>query len=335
MIEFKPTPEQTAMLVKAGSYDYNTYIGAAREVTKAIELPLRQATLPGDILGNVFTTIKLAPGASPEFPLGLMAPGTEKEYIGYTIPKQGYLPHKLMEGDYVMLTTYPIGCSLDIGLRILRDAQWNVMKEFMQGLANQITKKKNDDGMHTLLAAAKDRNIIVYDADAAVGQLTKRLFSLSKVVMRRNGGGNSSSINRKRLTDVWLSPEGVEDMRNWGVDQLDDTSRREIYVADDNSGVVSRVFGVNLHDTDEFGVGQEYQLYYSNTLNGSLATGGDVEMALGLDLSRNSSFIHAIREELQLFEDPAQHRHQKFSMYGWEEGGWASLDTRQCIIMSF
>jgi len=83
-------------------------------------------------------------------------------------------------------------------------------------------KKINDDCWHTILAAGVDRNILVYDNDAAAGQFTKRLVSLLKIVMRRNAGGNSASLKRGQLTDVYLSPEGVEDMRNWGIDQIDE-----------------------------------------------------------------------------------------------------------------
>ena len=48
-------------------------------------------------------------------------------------------------------------------------------------------------GTH-LLAAGVDRNIVVFDSDADAGQFTKRLVSLMKTVMRRNGGGNSLAI---------------------------------------------------------------------------------------------------------------------------------------------
>jgi len=33
-------------------------------------------------------------------------------------------------------------------------------------------------------------------------------------------------------TDLYMSPEAIGDSRNWGIDQLDDVSRREIYVED-------------------------------------------------------------------------------------------------------
>ena len=56
--------------------------------------------------------------------------------------------------------------------------------------------------------------------------------------------------------------------RNWGVDQVDEITRREIYTAAD--GNVNRVFGVNLHDLDELGEGQEYQEFYDNVLSGTM-----------------------------------------------------------------
>jgi hypothetical protein len=78
-----------------------------------------------------------------------------------------------------------------------------------QVLEAGFVKKMNDDAWHTLLAAGVDRNILVYDADAAAGQFSKRLVSLLKVVMRRNAGGNSASVKRGQLTDLYVSPEGV------------------------------------------------------------------------------------------------------------------------------
>jgi len=41
-----------------------------------------------------------------------------------------------------------------------------------------------------------------------------------KTVMRRNGGGNSTSANRGQLTDLYVSPEAVEDIRNWELIKL-------------------------------------------------------------------------------------------------------------------
>ena len=277
----------------------------------------------------------MAQSATPEFPLDFLAPGTEKDFVAYTIPNHGYIPQKHVEGDYVMVPTYDIGASIDYLLKYARDARWDVVGRAMEVLEAQFVKKMNDDGWHTLLAAGFDRNIVVYDSDANPGLFSKRLVSLMKTVMRRNGGGNSASNNRGKLTDLYVSPEAMEDISNWGLDQIDEVTRREIYTAAD--GTVNRVFSVNLHDRDELGEGQQYQLFYSNVLGGSLPenySGSDdkVELVVGLDLRKRDSFIMPVRQEVQIFEDDTLHRQKRAGFYGWAEQGFAVLDNRRVIL---
>ena len=331
---FEPTPELTDLLVRSGSANKTVASAANTEFAKALQLPLRQGVLSGDVLDGIFEPINLAPGAAPEFPLDFLAPGTERDFVAYTIPNHGYIPQRHVEGDYVMVPTYDIGNAIDYLLKYARDARWDVVGRAMEVLEAGFVKKMNDDGWHTLLASAVDRNIVVYDSDAAAGQFTKRLVSLMKTIMRRNGGGNSTSNNRAVLTDLYLSPEALEDIRNWGLYQVDEITRREIYIASDNGPVVSRVFGVNLHALDELGEGQEYELYYENVLGGSLPT-GDVEIVVGLDLTKNDSFIMPVREQVQIFEYETLHRQKRAGFYGWAEQGFAVLDNRRVLLGSF
>lgn len=333
--KFEATPELTDLLIRSGSVDKDVALAANHEFAKALELPLRQGVLSGNILDDIFEPIQLAQSATPEFPLDFLAPGTEKDFVAYTIPNHGYIPQKHVEGDYVMVPTYDIGASIDYLLKYARDARWDVVGRAMEVLEAQFVKKMNDDGWHTLLAAGYDRNIVVYDSDASPGLFSKRLVSLMKTVMRRNGGGNSASNNRGMLTDLYVSPEAMEDIRNWGLDQIDEVTRREIYTAAD--GTVNRVFGVNLHDRDELGEGQQYQLFYSNVLGGKLPTdysGTDdkVELVVGLDLRKRDSFIMPVRQEVQIFEDDTLHRQKRAGFYGWAEQGFAVLDNRRVIL---
>lgn len=328
---FQPTPELTDLLVRSGSAQREVATAANAEFAKALELPLRQGLLSGDILDGIFEPVRLAPGATPEFPLDFLAPGTEKDFVAYTIPNHGYIPERHVESDYVMVPTYDVGASIDYLLKYARDARWDVVGRAMEVLESSFVKKMNDDGWHTILAAGVDRNVVVYDSDANASQFTKRLVSLLKTVMRRNGGGNSASNNRGLLTDLYVSPEAMEDIRNWGVDQVDEVTRREIYTAAD--GAINRVFGVNLNDLDELGVGQEYQLFYSNTLSASMPS-GDTEIVVGLDLRKRDSFIMPVRQEVQIFEDESLHRQKRAGFYGWAEQGFAVLDNRRVLIGS-
>ena len=306
-------------------------MNAVHELAKALETPLRKAILSGDILDGIFEVIQLDRGATPEWPLDLLAPGDEVDHVAYTIPNHGRIPERHVEGDYVMVPIYDIGSAIDWNLKYARDARYDVVGRAMEVLEAGFTKKLNDDGWHTLISAAVDRNIVVSDSDAGAGQFTKRLVSLMKTVMRRNGGGNSSSNNRGQLTDLYISPEALEDIRNWNVDQVDELTRREIFVADD--GTFNRIFGINLHDLDELGEGQEYQVFYADELSGSLPA-SDVELVVGIDANRNDSMVMPIREQVEIFEDDNLHRQRRAGFYGWAEQGFAVLDNRRIILGS-
>ena len=323
------------LLKRSGSSEKNEALAAQRELAKAIELPLREGVLVGNILDGIFEAIPMEPGTTTEFPLDLLAPGEEDEFVAYTNPGHGRIPERAVEGDYVMVPTYSITSSIDYLLRYAREARWNVVGRAVQVLEASFVKKMNDDGWHTILSAGTDRNILVYDADAAAGQFTKRLVSLMKTVMRRNGGGNSASINRSTLTDLYISPEGLEDIRNWGVDQIDEVTRREIYQAADGSAILTRVFGVNIHDIDELGESQEYQKFFTTDLSGSLGPSSDVELVVGLDQNANDSFVMPVKENVQVYEDDTMHRHQRAGMYGWAEMGFGVLDNRRVLLGSF
>ena len=328
----RPDEQFISLLKQSGSANKAEALEAQHEIAKALQEPLRQGVLVGDILGNIFESVVMEPGTTSEFPLDLLAPGEEDEFVAYTNPGHGRIPERQVEGDYVMVPTYSITASIDWLLRYAREARWDIVGRAMQVLEASFVKKMNDDGWHTVLAAGVDRNIMVYDADATAGQFTKRLVSLMKTVMRRNGGGNSGSLVRSRLSDLYLSPEALEDIRNWQVDQIDEITRREIFMAAD--GGITRLFQVNLHDIDELGESQEYQNFFTSQLSGSLQ-GSDLELVVGLDLGNRDSFIMPVKQEVQIFEDDNLHRHQKAGLYGWAELGFAVLDNRRVLLGSF
>ena len=330
----RPDDHFIELIKRSGSADKVIALEAQHELATALEQPLRKGVLVGDVLDGIFERLSMEPGTSVEFPLDLLAPGTENEHVAYTNPGHGRIPERAVEGDYVMVPTYTVASSIDYLLRYAREARWDVVGRAMQVLEAGFVKKMNDDGWHTLLAAGVDRNILVYDGDAADGQFTKRLISLMKTVMRRNAGGNSGSLSRGKLTDLYLSPEALEDIRNWGVDQVDETTRREIYQAGDDASAITRIFGVNLHDMDEMGENQEYQKFFSNQLAASL-NGTDPELVVGIDRTANDSFIMPIKQDVQIFEDDALHRQQRAGFYGWAEVGFAVLDNRRILLGSF
>lgn len=327
---FEFTEDMKELFVKSGSPHKATAMAAQAEIAKAIELPLREGVQSGDVTGGIFSPVT---DGTTEFPTDLLAPGTEGQFVAYTNPGHGYIPQRAVESDYVRVTSYGIASSIDFLLSYAENANWTILDRAMEVLEMSFVKKINDDAWHTLLAAVVDRNVLVYDADAANGQITKRLFSLIKTSMKRNAGGNGPT-NRGRATDLYLSIEGIEDIRNWGVDQLDEVSRREVYLSADNGAPLSRIYGLTLHDMFEFGDGQEYQDYFLSDLGGALAS-GDVELGIALDLQNRNSFVMPVVKGLQIFEDETLHRHQRQGYYGWMRTGFGVLDGRRCLAFSY
>jgi hypothetical protein len=209
-----PDAETIELVRRSGSPNRAEAFEAQSQIAKAIEIPLRKGVLSGDIAGNIFSRMVVPPGTSAEYPLDLLAPGEEADFTAFTNPGHGRIPQATVESDYVMIPTYGVANAIDYLIRYAREARWDIVGRATQVMENGFVVKMNQDAWHTLLAAGVDRNVLVYDADAAAGQFTKRLISLMKVIMRRNAGGNSASLRRGKLTDLYVSPEGVEDVRN-------------------------------------------------------------------------------------------------------------------------
>lgn len=335
----KPTPEQVELLKRTGSPNKAEALEAMHALAQALQVPLRSALLDGDILGGIFTPEVLDPSATAEYPLDFYQTGNVNDYVAYMIPSEGALPQRTITGDAVTVSTYDVGNAIDWPLKYSTSARWNIVARAMEVLEAGFVQKMNTDGWRVIIAAGAGRTDyaggapLVYDSAATAGQFTKRLVSLMKTTMTRLAGGNSATLARGRLTDLFISPEALEDIREWDHDEVDDTTRREIFTATDDGGPMARIYGVNLHPLDELGVGQEFQTYFA-TLSVSMGT-SDEEIVVGLDLSHKDSFVMPVKRELAIFEDDMLHRRQKAGFYGWQEHGFAALDGRRVLLGSF
>ena len=99
----RPDENFIALLKQSGDSDRAVALEAQRQIAKALETPLRKGVLFGDVVRGIYEAMPLEPGASPEFPLDLLAPGTEVDHIAFTNPGNGRIPERHVEGDYLSL----------------------------------------------------------------------------------------------------------------------------------------------------------------------------------------------------------------------------------------
>lgn len=326
----KPPAHLVDLMKKAGDSDPYVAWPNQRLFAKAISLPLEEALLAGDILGGLFQSVNLTNGESLDYPMDILNPGDEEDFIAYVCPDQGRIPEKQVSADYMHLRTYRIANSIDMILRIIREANWDVLGRALQVMQAGFVQKMNIDGWRTLISSAESRGLEIYDSAATAGVFSRRLLSLMKIEFRRNGG-SFTHVNRRKMTHLYMSPEGIEDIRLWGTGEVDDLTRRDLFLMAD--GTMPSIAGVRLVDLDEFGAGQSLNDYYVE-VKGSAISNSKLEMVVGADLT-NPSFVMPIRESLMITNDPMLHRSQKAGFYGWFEGGFAALDNRDLLIGAF
>jgi hypothetical protein len=318
-----------ALVRKATSGNTNDALAAQAEIVAELTLPLRQGVLMGSTISAIFTEENFLPGQDIVYPIDFFSGTDSKEWKAYHIPDQGRLPERMIGGDEVRVATYDIGNTIDAPLKYLRNARFDVLGRMLAVLEAGFVQKINDDAWHLILRAGLARGVVVNDAAASAGQFTKRLVALMKTYMRRNSGGNAMSLGRGRLTHLFVSPEALEDMREWT--DIDDTTRREIYLSSDEGG--QEVYQTMILPLDELGVGQDYQNYWDDTLGGTMGS-SDVEIVIGIDASQNDAFVMPVREQLEVHEDDTAMRARRFGFFGWTERGAAILDNNNVLIGS-
>jgi len=299
-----------------------------RALAQVLESVWKQGILEPGTIDTVFSRIDIAPGVDAKFPLDFLTPeaGDSSRFNAVVIPAEGAMPINKVDGDELHVPTYKISNSIAWNLDYARDARWDVIARAIEVFTNGFTRKMNLDGWHTILAAAGTTQS--RDTAAAAATFTKDLVTEMQVAMKRAEGGRDA-----RMTDLFLSPEAIADIRKLDGDKVDEGTLRALLNHDGEAPLMS-LFGVNLHELLELGVSQDYTSYYTTTLGNTIG-GSDTDICIGLDLGNRDSFVMPVREDMQMFDDASLHRSGEAGVYGWMQLGFAVLDNRRVTLGSF
>jgi len=339
----KYSEEAIAALKRAASSNHEERAAAQRAFAAELTAPLRQGIFDRDNLGDIFEKQVLAPGAQANYPLDFVKPGYEDDFVAFTLPKAGRIPERHVEGDELWVPTFRIANAIDWDIKYAEEARFDVIMRAVRVYEAGYVRKINSDGWRTILAAADGRGLVVtasgsapFTGDAgngfptpALGKFTKELVSRMRTAMTRGAGGNG---NGGKLTDLYMSLEAMEDIRAWDVDDIDEFTRREIFVNREYG--LATIYGVVLHEMTEFGVGQEYQAFLTDVI-GRAVPANTEQFVVGLDLSTTDSFVMPIRKELVTLDDQTLYRSQRMGIFGWMEHGFAVLDPRRVLLGAF
>lgn len=331
-IRKKPSNELKELILKSASTNQVLANQALDELALAMMGPIREAVLSGDF-DLPFTKEEVEGGTTHMIPTDVIAPGDEGEFTAWTATSVGDVPTRQVGGDFVMIPTFEIKNAVSWPLRLVRNNNFDVVRRCQEIFVAGIQKKIMDLGFQTLIASAADRQVIVYDSAASAGYFSRRLLNILKTFVRRNGGGNSTSLNVKTLDTLCVSPECVQDIYSWGTTEVDDDTRREFYISAGQDGQL-KIHNVTIKEMVEFGEGQEYQKYAEDVWSVDVTGHSDKELVLGLDTSRDDVFVMPVSQELETFNDHVLHRNGLGGIYGGMELGFAALDNRHVVFGS-
>jgi hypothetical protein len=323
-----------------------------KAVAQAITVPILQDVKDMSLARQLFSVENLAPGAQAAYPIADDFEGTV-----FVLPKVGAVPQNFIElaGEEVIVPIFKVGTSFDWALDYARDGRIDIAQRAMKVAARAMIDYEEESAWRVLVPSVtsafpgkgllkpRPAPIVEIAGGASEGFFSKELLNSMMTKMKRN---------RRTLTDLYMSPEDMADMREWSESQIDDMSRNVIFKA----GGLGSLWGVTFHEVHQLGAQGVYNI------NGNASTGGVFKVGaggsfndytptnanivdanlqvvtpgetqiFGFDLSVNDSLVMPVKQELQLFDDETLHRHGKQGFYGWQQYGIAVLDPRMLVM---
>lgn len=321
---------------------------AYKAFAQAIQTPILQEIRLQSVARDLFSVENLAPGAQAVYPVA-----DDFDVPVWVLPGLGYVAQNFIEGvgEDVYVPTFTIDASAQWKLTYARDGRVDIAERAARNMARSVAEYEEESAWRVLAPSATTnfsgqgllpaRSAPIYEVaatSAGAGYLSKELINKMIVGFQRND---------RELTQLWVSPEDAADIREWTETDIDPVTRREIFTA----AGMGRIWNIELRvlkhlgavgkfnindETSSFGIFQDssgsyndYTLTNANVVdaNGEVTTAGETQI-YGFDTTVNDSFVMPVRQEFVTYEDPILLRKQQQGIFGWEEVGFACLDSR-------
>jgi len=321
---------------------------AYKAFAAALTIPILQEIKLRSVVRELFAVENLGPGAQAVYPVA-----DDFEVPVWVLPGLGYIAQNFIEGigEDVYVPTFSIATSADWKLSYARESRVDIAQRSARKMAQAIAEYEEESGWKVIVPAGTTnfggggllpaRSAPIYEVasgSSGAGYLSKELINKMIVGMKR--------VDRT-LTDLYVSPEDAADIREWTDTDVDPVTRREIFQA---SGM-GRIWNITIHELKHLGAVGKFNINDSTSSYDSfLSSGGayqnynldnanivDTNMEVttlgetqvwGFDRTVNDSLVMPVKQEFQAYEDPTLLRRQKAGVFGWEEVGFACLDSR-------
>lgn len=364
----KEKHEDTVKILKAIASRNKDESERAQEALAAFVAPA-VTTVLDQVATNrfIYRTVEYNFDEVPEIPIDLYFDDHEGLfYLWSNSVPGGMATNEIYGADSYRFRTFRLDSAISFPKSYAQNARLDVVAKGIERLVQEVLAKEEYQAWSVIMAALGGartqgmRHII--DSNAKTNSLADNLllhdFSQLLVRQRRLNpswlGGTAVAKGSNSLTDVFMSPEALAKVRAWAYNPLNtdpgptsgvgtevgstvgiplpDSMRQKIY---DSAGM-SEIYGIRLHEMNELGVNQPYNLLFDANYT---ATGGDPtfagttdELVIGFDLGQEA-FIKAIRSDRNgtfelLPDDQFLARQEKVGWYGYVEEGFLCGNNR-------
>lgn len=369
-LKLKNTPEQVELIKAMGSKDP----AVAREASEAFAAFLgpvvRQVLMQANTSAGIYTDAPYDEDDNPSYPLDLYYNEGANVVQVWSQSMAGGLPTSHISGlEEMKIATYRLDSAVSMNKRYARKARLDVVSKGVERMANEVLVKQDRNAWAVILKALAEANTggnqhllqsqSTAGASPAVSQFTlEDLNDCMQRMARINesyAGGTPAEAYSKGITDLYVSPKVMSDIRAFSytalggssagqaATDLPDSIRSDIYRA---AGAGS-IFGVNIHQLLELGPSEKYQVllntftgatnYTNIDGGGSLPVDADDSTIVGIDNSKGA-FVRPVArgeggETFTAVPDDQFYaaRMEKLGFYGFLEEGRVCLDSRAIV----
>jgi hypothetical protein len=371
-ITLKRTEEQVELVKAMASKNKNVAYEAQAAAAEFIGPVLSEVMNNAPTLSNMFQSFQFNDDDNPSIPLDLYHDITDADYLEvYSQSGPGGLPSNTVIPTHSELkfTTYRMETAVDFERRYAARSRLDVISKTFSRIAQELMLKQEQTSANLLLgvlanASTNSQAHVIPSATSNQFLIddVNRLITRAKRINTAWNGGTPVSGSRG-VTDLIVSPEIMGEIRAMAYNPLNtkgsgaagakangdvvpgtEEFRNQLYK---NAGV-SEIYGINITEINEMGVGQRFNAVYNALIAGGKPgdvghTGGNWggntgatadEIIIGIDRTKDS-LMRAISvdsdtgSELKLVaDDQYTVRQQKVGYYGSIEEGRMVLDKR-------
>jgi len=345
-LKLKNTPEQVELIKAMGGRD-TTVAKEAQEAFAAFIGPVvNKVLLEAATSSAVYTDLPYDEDDSPSIPLDLFHGEGEGLVSVWSQNVAGGLPTSTVEGlSELKVSTYRLDSAVSFLKRYARRARLDVASKAVERMANEVLVKQERNAWAVVLKALADSgNTEAVGTGPETFSLSK-LNTLVKNVKRLNKSyANGSTTSAYGLTDIFVSPETMADIRAFAYNAVGGTTnsgtsdspvtdlpagvREEIY----RGGGAQEIYGITIHELIELGPNQKYNKLFNEFYSSTFADSDD--LVIGLDLTKDA-FVRPVARNADSGstftatpDDQFVARSEKIGFYGSLEEGRVCIDSR-------